>query len=68
MSDLHPLAVWIDERTTRSAFAKRVGLSEPHLSLFLSRKRGLSLKVAVAIERETQGDFKPSDLQTEAAA
>lgn len=67
MFDLHPLAIWIDERTTRSAFCKRVGLSEPHLSLFLRGKRGLSLKVAVAIERETEGKFKPSDLQTEAA-
>lgn len=63
MELIHPLAAWIDARMTRSAFAKLVGTSDPHLSLFLNRKRGLSLNVALAIERETAGAFKPSDLQ-----
>lgn len=68
MDGQHPLANWIDERMSRGAFAKLVGTSEPHLSLFLKRKRGISLNVAVAIERVTEGAFRPSDLQTEAAA
>lgn len=70
MTDLHPLARWIDARQpkmTRAQFAGRVGTSESHLSLFLKGERGLSLKVAVAIEKETRGAFKPSDLLVEAA-
>lgn len=70
MSELHPLATWIDEqqpKITRGEFANRIGTSAPHLSLFLKGKRGLSLEVAVNIERVTNGAFRPADLLTEAA-
>lgn len=52
---LHPLADWIDARMSRSEFAERAGTSEPHLSLILQRKRGLSLDLAVRIEELTEG-------------
>ena len=66
--ELHPLAAWIDQRMTRAAFAKSIGVSGPQLSKFLNRSGGLSLKVALRIERETDGTFKPSDLEVAEAA
>lgn len=62
MESLRKLAAWIDERGSRAEFAKSVGISEPHLSLVLDGKRGLSLKAAAAIERETKGAFKCAEL------
>lgn len=62
---MHPLAKWIDSRKpkmTRADFADRVGMDDGHLSQFLNGTRGLSLKTAVAIERETKGAIKPADL------
>jgi len=38
---------------TQAAFARVVGCSESHLSLILKGERGLSLGLAVRIERET---------------
>lgn len=38
---------------TQASFAAAVGCSEPHLSLILQGKRGLSLQLAARIERAT---------------
>lgn len=38
---------------TQADFAESVGCSNPHLSLVLAGKRGLSLGLAVRIERAT---------------
>jgi len=43
------LAQHIKETSTQSAFAEKVGCSEPHLSLVLKGKRGLSMRLAKAI-------------------
>lgn len=56
MSTNHPLAEWIDARMSRAAFARKAGISEPHLSLILQGKRGLSLDLAVAIEIATENE------------
>lgn len=54
MDGLAQLAKAIDAREgTRADFAKVVGCSEPHLSLILGGKRGLSLELAARIETET---------------
>ena len=37
----------------QKAFAEAVGVSEPHLSLILAGKRGVSWDVALRIERAT---------------
>lgn len=68
---IHPLATWIDghqPKMTRADFARKIEVSEGHLSLFLKGKRGLSLKSAVAVETVTAGAFRPSDLLIEVAA
>lgn len=68
---IHPLANWIDGRQpkmTRADFARKIEVSEGHLSLFLKGKRGLSLKSAVAVETVTAGEFRPADLLIEVAA
>ncbi len=62
---IHPLATWIDARMPRSEFAKKAGMSEPHLSQVLQRKRGLSLDVAVRIEAATDGEFTAARLHEE---
>lgn len=51
------LGRWIDERMTRSDFAKQVDCSESHLSLVLAEKRGASGQLATRIERATHGAF-----------
>lgn len=70
MQTAHPLIDWIDARMSRAEFARRVETSEPHLSLILQRKRGVSLDLAVRIENETAGEFTAARLlreqQTEA--
>jgi DNA-binding transcriptional regulator YdaS (Cro superfamily) len=70
MSELHPLAAWIDKQNpkmTRRDFAEAVSISESHLSLFLKGERELSLPAAVRIERFTKGNFTCADLVKEAA-
>jgi DNA-binding transcriptional regulator YdaS (Cro superfamily) len=52
---------------SRSAFADLIGISESHLSLVLQRKRGMSLDIAVRIERETEGAVTAAQMQREAA-
>lgn len=62
MQAIHPLADWIDARMSRSAFAEKVGTSEPHLSLVLKRKRGISLELAIRIEDATDGEMTAAKL------
>lgn len=68
MDVIHPLAAWIDARMPRAEFARKAGMSEPHLSQVLQRKRGLSLDVAVRIEAATEGEFTPARLLEESTA
>jgi DNA-binding transcriptional regulator YdaS (Cro superfamily) len=58
----NPLAVWIDARMSRAAFARQAGMSASHLSLVLRGERGLSLKQAVAIEAATNGEIPAGSL------
>lgn len=52
----HPLGKWLDDQGVKqNEFAARVKCSESHLALVLGRDRGISLKLALAIERETEG-------------
>lgn len=56
--ETHPLADWLKRQNpplTQAAFAERLGISDSHLSLAISGDRGVSLSVALSIERETNG-------------
>ncbi|RJO75450.1 MAG: XRE family transcriptional regulator [Myxococcales bacterium] len=55
MESLHPLKVWIEGNTTQAEFARKVGCSGPYLSDLLNGKRGVSLKLAIAMSRATGG-------------
>jgi DNA-binding transcriptional regulator YdaS (Cro superfamily) len=70
MEQPHPLAEWLSTTgEPQSVFARKVEVSESHLSLILSRKRGASLNLARRIERATNGKVKAVDLpQPEAVA
>lgn len=63
MSISHPLAKWLEESgESRVGFAERIQISQAHLSLILSGKRGPSLGVAVRIENATGKRVKAVDL------
>jgi plasmid maintenance system antidote protein VapI len=62
MAMAHPLAAWIDARMSRAAFADKVGASQSHLALLLQGKRGISLELAVQIEKTTAGEFTAARL------
>ena len=50
----HPLGKWLGKNRVKQAdFARSIGCSEPHLSLVAQGKRGVSLELALSIERET---------------
>lgn len=56
--EMHPLADWLKRQSpplTQAEFAKRVGVSDSHLSLAIRGDRGMSLSAALSIERETKG-------------
>jgi len=56
MTQVHPLAEWLQcQQISKSQFARKVGISAAHLHLVCQGKRGVSITVAVAIERETKG-------------
>ena len=56
MEAQHPLETWLDKSpVSRTDFAKSVGCSLPHLSLLSQGKRGVSLELALNIQRETDG-------------
>lgn len=65
----HPLAKWLDDNgESRAGFAGRIQISQAHLSLILSGKRGPSLGVAVRIENATGKRVKAVDLLPAAGA
>jgi DNA-binding transcriptional regulator YdaS (Cro superfamily) len=50
----HPLEIWLNNSgAVRAEFARRVGCSPSHLTLVAQGKRGISLNLALNIERET---------------
>lgn len=53
----HPLAVWMDghPEISQSRLAADADCSEPHLSLILQRKRGVSMKLAQRLSVATGG-------------
>lgn len=53
----HPLAVWMDghPEISQSRLAADADCSEPHLSLVLQRKRGVSMKLAQRLSVATGG-------------
>ena len=57
MSEKHPLESWLEGRMSQAKFAEGVGCSEPHLSLVLQRKRGVSLKMALRLSAATNGEI-----------
>lgn len=59
------LTKWIDEKSTRSEFARRIDCSESHLSLILQGKRGVSYDTARNIEKATGGDIAAISLMAE---
>lgn len=60
----HPLDKWLkDGNRNREEFCAEVGISLPFLSLVLSRKRGVSLGVALRI-RALAGDAVPLESLT----
>jgi transcriptional regulator with XRE-family HTH domain len=63
MNEAHPLAKWLtDSKESRADFCERARISQSHLSLIISRKRGPSLTVAARIERATGKKVKAVDL------
>lgn len=53
----HPLAVWMDGHSeiSQAKLAADAECSEPHLSLILQRKRGVSMKLAKRLSVLTGG-------------
>lgn len=53
----HPLAIWMDDHPelSQSKLAADADCSEPHLSLILQRKRGVSMKLAQRLSVVTGG-------------
>lgn len=58
MEGNHPLSSWLREQDpplTQAWLAEKIGISQPHLTLALQGKRGLSLSAALSVERVTDG-------------
>lgn len=56
MNRKHPLKAWLEKAPiNRTKFAESVDCSLPHLTLVSQGKRGVSLGLALNIERETAG-------------
>lgn len=66
----HPLAVWMASHPeiSQSKLASDADCSEPHLSLVLQRKRGVSMKLAQRLSVATGGQIKVTDFLLEEAA
>ncbi len=59
----HPLEAWLrDAPLNRTEFAKNIGCSPSHLTLVSQGKRGVSLELALSIERETHGSVTVEQL------
>lgn len=63
----HPLSVWMDghPEISQSKLAAEADCSEPHLSLVLQRKRGVSMKLAQRLSIATGGEIKVEDFLLE---
>lgn len=55
MNGRERLSAWIARHTTQADFARKAGISPPHLTLVLQGKRGVSLAAAKRIQDETAG-------------
>lgn len=57
MDTRHPLAIWMADHPeiSQSKLADSADCSEPHLSLILQRKRGVSMKLAQRLSVATGG-------------
>lgn len=63
MEQTHPLAEHLNRTgEAQASFARRVEVSEPHLSLIINGKRGASLDLAARIEKITKGKVKAVEL------
>jgi 3,4-dihydroxy 2-butanone 4-phosphate synthase/GTP cyclohydrolase II len=59
---------WLEKnRVSRADFAKRVGVSDVQITRIINGDRQASLKLALAIERETGGIVRPRDLMRQSA-
>jgi 3,4-dihydroxy 2-butanone 4-phosphate synthase/GTP cyclohydrolase II len=59
---------WLEKnRVSRADFAKRVGVSDVQITRVINGDRQASLKLALAIERETGGIVRPRDLMRQSA-
>ena len=73
MENRHPLAIWMSARPeiSQAKLAADADCSEPHLSLVLQRKRGVSMKLAKRLSVLTGGEVSVEefllDEQPEAA-
>lgn len=54
----HPLSVWMDghPEISQAKLAADAKCSEPHLSLILQRRRGVSMKLAQRLSVVTKGE------------
>jgi plasmid maintenance system antidote protein VapI len=59
----HPLASWMDSHPeiSQAKLASETECSEPHLSLILQRKRGVSMKLAQRLSVATGGAVRIED-------
>jgi len=55
------------ERINQKDFAARLNISERHLSFILNGKSGVSLELALEIERETSGNVKAVSFSRQSA-
>lgn len=56
----HPLSVWMDDHPeiSQAKLAADAKCSEPHLSLILQRRRGVSMKLAKRLSEATGGKVR----------
>jgi plasmid maintenance system antidote protein VapI len=64
---IHPLAEWLEREGLKQVeFAQQVGCSESHLSLILSRDRGISWTLAQRLSQATGGRVRAEQFMAEA--
>ena len=69
MQTLSPLALWAAKQgMSQIRLAHELRTSESHLSNFLNGRRGISLDLAVRIERLTKGAIPAASLFTDKEA
>lgn len=63
MDGRHAIASFIDaQKASQAEFARDVGCSESHLSLFLKGKRGISVPLAKRMSAATDGAVPVTEL------